>query len=75
MFWSLGFVTWKLELLKQWDLGQRKSHGSCIYGPKHFLRFYDQLRIKEDNKFEEILEQKIIYSETGGMCWHHFFEK
>jgi hypothetical protein len=28
-----------------------------------------------DNGFEEILEQKIIYSETGGMCWHHFLEK
>jgi hypothetical protein len=44
--------------------------------PKDLLGFFGWLRTKGDNGFEEISEQKIIYSETGGgMCWHRFFGK
>jgi hypothetical protein len=43
--------------------------------PEDLLGFYDRLRIKEDNGFEEILEQKDIYSETGGHVLTPFFGK
>jgi hypothetical protein len=48
--------------------GERKNQGSCIYGPYIFLEILRPLQIKEDNRFKEISEQKIIYSKTRGMC-------
>jgi hypothetical protein len=43
--------------------------------PEDLLRFYDRLRIKGDNGFEEISELKDIYSETGGHVLTPFFGK
>jgi hypothetical protein len=43
--------------------------------PENLLGFYGRLRIKEDNGWEEILEQKDIYSETGGHGLTPFFGK
>jgi hypothetical protein len=33
--------------------------------PKDLFGFFGRLRIKGDNGFEEVSEQKIIHSETG----------
>jgi hypothetical protein len=43
--------------------------------PKDLLRFFGRLRIKEDNGFEEISEQKITNSEIGGHVLPLFFGK
>jgi hypothetical protein len=43
--------------------------------PENLLRFCDRHRINGDNGFEEISEQKIIYSETGGACVDTVFWK
>jgi hypothetical protein len=37
--------------------------------------YFGQLRIEKDNGFEEISEQKIIYSETRGHVLPPFFGK
>jgi hypothetical protein len=42
---------------------------------KDLLRFFGRLRIKEDNKFEEISEQKIIYFKTRGHVLTTIFGK
>jgi hypothetical protein len=56
-------------------LGERENQGSCIYDPEDLLRSCGQLRIKGDNRFEEILKaKKIIYSE-GGHVLTPFFGK
>jgi hypothetical protein len=43
--------------------------------PKDLLRFFGRLRIKEDNGFEEISEQKITNSEIWGHVLPLFFGK
>jgi hypothetical protein len=43
--------------------------------PKDLLRFCGRHRINGDNRFEEISEQKIIYSETGGHVLTPLFGK
>jgi hypothetical protein len=43
--------------------------------PKDLLRFFDRLRIKEDNRFEEISEQKIFTPKLGACVDTVFLEK
>jgi hypothetical protein len=58
-----------LESLNYWSnkiWGKRKNQGICIYDPKNLLRSYGRLRIKGDNGFEEILEQKYYLLQNWG---------
>jgi hypothetical protein len=55
--------------------GKRKNQGGHIYDPGDLLISYDRLPTKGYNGFEEILEQKIIYSVTGGHVLTPFFGK
>jgi hypothetical protein len=67
-----------LESLSCWSnkiWGEIKNQRGCIYDPRDLLRSYDRLRIMGDNGFEEISEQKIIYSETRGHVLTPFFWK
>jgi hypothetical protein len=63
-----------LKILSWWGnkiWGKRKSQGGCIYDIKDLW----PTSIKGDNIFEEISEQKIIYSETRGACVDTIFCK
>jgi hypothetical protein len=64
---------WAVETTRFWEKERAKT--TVFMAPKYLLRFYSRLRIKEDNGFEEILEQKIIYCKTGGHVLTLFFGK
>jgi hypothetical protein len=61
--------------LKRRDLGGKGDEAVVFMAPKDLFKSYNRLRIKRDNRFEKISEQKIIYSETGGHVLTPFLEK
>jgi hypothetical protein len=74
--WSLGFVTWKLELLEQTRFGEEGRTNAAVFMTSKIhwdhVADFESREITDSRKFRS---KMIIYSETRGMCWHYFFGK
>jgi hypothetical protein len=48
--------------------GKQRTRAFVFMTPEDLLRFYSRLQIKEDNRFEEISEQKEYLLRKWGAC-------
>jgi hypothetical protein len=74
-FWIIGFITWKLKLLKPQDLRERKSQSSCICGPLGFVEILQSTSNRGRYRIRGNFRKKDYLLRNWGACADTVFWK